>query len=78
MANKNIFKSIVGKLLPATDASNDELAPAYAFTPKHAVAQYAATGCLNSTFYANAQDQLAKVIWPPTGLAGRVVPAENE
>ena len=62
MANKNIFKSIKGKLLPATDSVNDELAPAYAFTPKHALAQYAATGCLNSTFYANARDQLTKVI----------------
>jgi hypothetical protein len=62
MANKNIFKSIAGKLIPATDAVNDERAPAYAFTPKHALAQYAATGCLNSTFYANAQDQLTKVI----------------
>jgi 60 kDa SS-A/Ro ribonucleoprotein len=62
MANKNIFKSIKGMLLPATDVVNDERAPAYAFTPKHALAQYAATGCLNSTFYANAEDQLAKVI----------------
>ena len=62
MANKNIFKSIKGKLIPAADAVNDERAPAYAFTPKHALAQYAATGCLNSTFYANAQDQLTKVI----------------
>jgi 60 kDa SS-A/Ro ribonucleoprotein len=62
MANRNIFKSALGKLFPATDAINDERAPAYAFEPKHALAQYAATGCLNSTFYANAQDQLDKVI----------------
>ena len=62
MANKNIFKSIKGMLLPATDAVNDERAPAYAFTPKHALAQYAATGCLNSTFYADAEDQLTRVI----------------
>ena len=62
MANKNIFKSTLGKLLPATDAFNDERAPAYAFEPKHALAQYAGTGCLNSTFYANAEDQLATVL----------------
>src|SRR2546426_2926748 len=62
MANKNLFKSIVGKLIPATDAVNDERAPAYAFTPKHALAQYAVTGCLNATFYATAEAQLAKVI----------------
>jgi 60 kDa SS-A/Ro ribonucleoprotein len=62
MANKNLFKSIVGKLIPATDAINDECAPAYAFTPKHALAQYAATGCLNATFYATAETQLKTVI----------------
>ena len=62
MANKNLFKSIVGKLIQATDAVNDERAPAYAFTPRHALAQYAVTGCLNATFYATAEAQLAKVI----------------
>ncbi len=62
MANKNLFKSIIGKLIPATDAVNEERAPAYAFKPEHALAQYAATGCLNSTFYAGAEEQLAKVL----------------
>ncbi|HEX8138489.1 MAG TPA: hypothetical protein VF544_13055 [Pyrinomonadaceae bacterium] len=62
MANKNLFKSLVGKLIPATDAVNEERAPAYAFTPKHALAQYAVTGCLNATFYASAEDQLARVL----------------
>lgn len=62
MANRNLFKSLVGKLIPATDTINEERAPAYAFTPKHALAQYAATGCLNSTFYASAENQLAKVL----------------
>ncbi len=62
MANKTLFKSIVGKLLPKTDAINDERAPAYAFEPKHALAQYAATGCMNNTFYARAEEQLAKVL----------------
>lgn len=62
MANKTLFQSIVGRLIPATDTLNDELAPAYAFTPEHALAQYAATGCLNTTFYASASDQLSKVV----------------
>jgi 60 kDa SS-A/Ro ribonucleoprotein len=62
MANKTLFNSIIGKLIPATDAHNDERAPAYAFTPEHALAQYAATGCLNSTFYASAEDQAATVL----------------
>jgi 60 kDa SS-A/Ro ribonucleoprotein len=62
MANKNLFRSLVGKLIPATDTFNHEGAPAYAYTPRHALAQYAATGCLNATFYAGAEEQLAKVL----------------
>jgi 60 kDa SS-A/Ro ribonucleoprotein len=62
MANKTLFQSIVGKLLPATDAINEERAPAYALSAKHALAQYAATGCMNHTFYASAEEQLAKVL----------------
>ena len=62
MANKTLFKSLVGKLIPATNAINEECAPAYKLSPKHQVAQYAATGCLNSTFYASAADQLATVL----------------
>ena len=62
MANKTLFKSLVGKLMPATDALNEEHAPAYALAPKHQLAQYAATGCLNTTFYAGADEQLAKVL----------------
>lgn len=62
MANKTLFKSLIGKLMPATDALNEEHAPAYALSPKHQLAQYAATGCLNTTFYASADEQLAKVL----------------
>src|SRR5882724_5635289 len=62
MANKTLFKSLIGKLIPATDAINEERAPAYALSPKHQLAQYAATGCLNTTFYASADEQLAKVL----------------
>src|SRR5918996_1331342 len=62
MANKTLFKSLIGMLVPATDAINEERAPAYALSPKHQLAQYAATGCLNTTFYAGADEQLAKVL----------------
>src|SRR6476620_6334398 len=62
MANKTLFKSLAGKLIPATDAINEERAPAYKLSPKHQLAQYAATGCLNTTFYTTANEQLAKVI----------------
>src|SRR5215207_1877112 len=62
MANKKLFKSLVGRLIPAADARNEHNAPAYALTPKQALAQYAATGCLGATFYAGAGEQLAKVL----------------
>ncbi len=62
MANKNLFGSIAGKLSPKPDAVNEANGPAYAFAPKHALAQYVATGCLNSTFYASAEEQLSTVL----------------
>jgi len=61
MANKSIFRSWRGKLVPPTDTVNQERAPAYALSPKQALAQYAATGCLHATFYAQAEAQLADV-----------------
>jgi len=62
MANKNLRKSLVVKLIPATNAINEERAPAYKLSAKHQLAQYAATGCLNTTFYATVDEQLAKVL----------------
>jgi 60 kDa SS-A/Ro ribonucleoprotein len=62
MANKTLFKSLIGKLIPATDAINEERAPAYALSPRAQLSQYAATGCLNTTFYATGDEQLAKVL----------------
>jgi 60 kDa SS-A/Ro ribonucleoprotein len=62
MANKTLFQSLRGALLPKTDSTNEAGGPAYALSPKHALAQYAATGCLNSTFYASADDQLQTVL----------------
>ena len=61
MANKALFNSKFG-WLRKPDARNMHGAPAYAFAPKHALAQYAATGCLNSTFYAHADEQLDVVL----------------
>src|SRR3954447_8617453 len=62
MANQNLFQSTVGQLLPKAETRNEAAGPAYAFTPQHALAQYAVTGCLNSTFYATAEVQLEKVL----------------
>ncbi|MGV3534009.1 MAG: RNA-binding protein, partial [Chthoniobacteraceae bacterium] len=62
MANSTLFQSLRGSLLPATDAVNHEQAPAYAFSARHALAQYAVTGCLSGTFYATAETQLETVL----------------
>ncbi len=62
MANKSVFASIRGKLLPRPDGRNREGAPAFVYTPRHRLAQLAVTGCLNGTFYAEAREQLAGVL----------------
>ncbi len=62
MANRNLFKSIVGSLVPKSNTANCAGGKAYQFNKQHALAQYAATGCLNSTFYTRAEDQLEKVL----------------
>lgn len=62
MANKSVFAGIKGKLLPRSDAMNHEGAPAYSLTPHQALAQLAATGTFNATFYADAREQLDEVL----------------
>ena len=62
MALTTLFGSYRGEMIPKTDAVNYENAPAYALTPKQALAQYAATGCFGRTFYASEQDQLERVL----------------
>ncbi|MCX6595050.1 MAG: TROVE domain-containing protein [Acidobacteria bacterium] len=62
MADKNLFATLRGMLLPKTDAVNHANAPAYALAPKQALAQYAATGCFGRTFYATAEEQLSRVL----------------
>ena len=62
MANRSLFRSLVGKLLPKADTRNEEGGPAYRMPPKHALAQYAATGCLHTTFYATESTQLEAVL----------------
>src|SRR5450830_914648 len=62
MANAHLFQSLKNKFLPQATALNHEQAPAYAMTPKHRLAQYAATGCLNATYYASAEAQLQTVL----------------
>jgi len=68
MANKTLFQSQRGAFLPKTDTVNEAGGWAYTLTPKQALAQYAMTGCLNTTFYASADDQLQEVL----AMAGQV------
>ena len=62
MANKSLFKSLVGKLMPRANTRNEAGGKAYKREPRFALAQYAATGCLNGTFYADAETQLDEVL----------------
>jgi 60 kDa SS-A/Ro ribonucleoprotein len=57
MANKSLFTSLKNRLLRA-DARNEAGGAAYSLSPKHALAQLAATGCFSGTYYADANDQL--------------------
>lgn len=62
MTNLQLFQTRRGALPPAADARNEAGGAAYALSPKHRLAQLAATGCLANTFYAQAQDQLDAVL----------------
>ena len=57
-----LFMELSALAPPATDAINEARAPAYALSPGAQLAQYAATGCLNTTFYATGDEQPAKVL----------------
>ncbi len=65
---KRLF-STRGHALPTT-TTNEAGGRAYAFSPEHALAQYALTGTVHNTFYATAEDQLSTVL----ALAGAVSP----
>ncbi|PXX44026.1 vWA domain-containing protein [Undibacterium pigrum] len=69
MVNTQLFQSLknslTNKFLPVTDETNTTNfsgVAAYKFTAEHKLAQYAATGCLNATYYASAEAQLATVL----------------
>ncbi|GAA5495719.1 60 kDa SS-A/Ro ribonucleoprotein homolog [Rubritalea halochordaticola] len=62
MANKSLFQSLRGSLLPRTDTVNGAGGVAYKLGDEAALAQYVATGCLNGTFYYSAEDQLKKIL----------------
>ena len=61
MANFKLFPSRKQKQT-ATDTYNEAGGRAYTQTPAQQLAQLAATGCLNSTYYASAETQLTQVL----------------
>ena len=61
MANTTLFQSIKNRLTK-TDTYNEAGGIAYTLTPKQPLAQLDATGCLNNTYYADAQSQLDQVL----------------
>jgi len=56
---------------PAANTNNEAGGRAYAFSPEHALAQYAVTGTMHNTFYASAEQQLDAIL----ALAAKVSPA---
>jgi 60 kDa SS-A/Ro ribonucleoprotein len=57
MANKNLFGTMQGKA-PVATGVNRAGGKAYEFTPRHTLAQVAATNTFNGTFYASAEENL--------------------
>lgn len=63
MANKSVFKSgQKGKTVAAADTTNRAGGRAYKLGEKAALAQYAATGTFNDSFYSTAEAQVSEVL----------------
>lgn len=60
MVNKNLFNTGHGENIANT--MNAAGGRAFAFSPEHALAQISMTGCLNSTYYVDAQHQLTDLL----------------
>lgn len=71
MANKNVFKSgQKGITAPPADTVNRAGGRAYQLGEKAALAQYAATGTFNDTFYSTGEAQVSEVL----AIAAKVDP----
>lgn len=62
MANKSVFASLRGRMLPKVDAVNKEGAPAYSYRDRERLAQLAMTGTVGDLFYQSADVELTKVL----------------
>ena len=58
MVNTQLFQTRKGALSAAANTVNHEGAAAYAYGPRHQLAQVAVTGCLGQTFYTSPEEQL--------------------
>ena len=61
MVNTQLFKTREGAAQTAVNTLNHQNAGAYAFGPRHQLAQMAVTGALGQTFYASAEEQLDQI-----------------
>lgn len=62
MANKSVFASLKGRLLPKATALNAEGAKAYAYGAEHKLAQLAMTGTFGGGFYQDAQTEVSALV----------------
>ena len=62
MTNTSLFASLRNCLVPKASVRNEAGGLAYARRPESALALYAATGCLNGTYYASADEHLDYVL----------------
>ncbi len=62
MANKSVFASRKGRLLPKATATNAHGAPAYAYSDAHALAQVAVTGTFGGMFYQSPAEELEYIL----------------
>ncbi|WP_112312701.1 vWA domain-containing protein [Pseudogemmobacter bohemicus] len=62
MANKSVFASLVGRLLPQANSLNAAGAIAYDYTAEHRLAQLAMTGTFGGGFYQDAQAEVSALV----------------
>jgi 60 kDa SS-A/Ro ribonucleoprotein len=62
MANKSVFSNRGVSTVKVADAVNEAGGRAYSRDDEQVLAQYIVTGCLNGTFYANADEQVDTIL----------------
>ncbi|MEH7829401.1 vWA domain-containing protein [Gemmobacter denitrificans] len=62
MANKSVFASLAGRLLPRATETNAAGAKAYAYGAEHKLTQLAMTGTFGGGFYQDAQAEVSAMV----------------